>query len=61
MIAQFDTDAKLSFWPTLGSARKWTKNKVAEVLHDSTNGDFDDLKNAVENLEVEWKQKHGSV
>jgi hypothetical protein len=61
MIAQFDADAKLSFWPTLGSARKRTKMKVTEVLHDSTNSDFDDLKNSVENLEVEWKQKHGQV
>ena len=61
MIARFEADEKPSFWPTLGSPRKPTKLKVAEVLHKSAEGEIDDLKSAVENLEVGWKQKHGPV
>ncbi|OAK94708.1 hypothetical protein IQ06DRAFT_381858 [Phaeosphaeriaceae sp. SRC1lsM3a] len=61
IIARFDADAKPSFWPMMGSSRKSTTNKVAEVLRDSTSTDFDKLKNSVENLEVDWKNRHGPV
>lgn len=61
LIDKFNGDLKPSTWQQLGFLHKPAKNKVADVLSQSVDGDISDLKDFVGSLEVDWKQKHGPV
>lgn len=61
IIDKFNGDLKPSTWQQLGFSHKPTKTKVAEALSQSVDGDISDLKRFVDNLEAEWKEKHGPV
>jgi hypothetical protein len=61
IIEKFNRDSKPSTWQQLGFSHKSTKAKVMEVLQESTNGDLNDLRTLVDNLEIGWKETHGPV
>jgi hypothetical protein len=45
----------------LASSSKSAKTKAVEVLEQSVLADFNQLKEAVENLEKSWKENNGAV
>lgn len=45
----------------MGFRGKTSKTKAGEVLEKSMEGDFNDLKTSVDNLEEKWKESHGPV
>lgn len=61
IVDKFDEDAKPSTLQKLGFSHTPMKTKVADVLRNSIQGDIDDLKVSIDNLEIEWKEKNGPV
>ena len=45
----------------MGFKIKSSKTKAGELLEKSVEGDFNDLKASVDNLEEKWKESHGPV
>ncbi|KAH6974934.1 hypothetical protein BKA56DRAFT_589797 [Ilyonectria sp. MPI-CAGE-AT-0026] len=60
-IDKLTESAKPSMMQRIGISPKSTKTKTIEVLTDAVQGDFESLKASIDNLEKEWKAKHGRV
>ncbi|KAL2694964.1 hypothetical protein Neosp_001553 [[Neocosmospora] mangrovei] len=58
-IDKLTESAKPSMMQRIGISAKSTKTKTIEVLTDAVQGDFESLKASIDNLEKEWKAKHG--
>ena len=45
----------------MGFRVKSSKTKAGELLENAVEGDFNDLRVSVDNLEEKWKENHGPV
>jgi hypothetical protein len=61
VVNKFNEDAKPTGWARMGFGGKSSKTKAGELLEKSVEGDFNDLKASVDNLEAKWKESHGPV
>lgn len=61
MVDKFTEDAKPSAWQRMGVKIKPAKTKAIEVLNDSVETDFTELRASIDNLEEKWKESHGPV
>lgn len=61
VVNKFSEDAKPTRLERIGFKGKSSKTKAGELLAKSAEGDFNDLKASVDNLEEKWKENHGPV
>ena len=61
VVDKFNEDAKPTGLARMGFRGKTSKTKAGEVLEKSVEGDFNDLKASVDNLEEKWKESHWPV
>lgn len=60
-VNEFNENAKPSTLQRMGFSAKSTREKAIEVLAGAANGNLEDLKASVDNLDEAWKQRHGRV
>ena len=61
VVNKFNEDAKPTGLARMGFRVKSSKTKAGELLENSVEGDFNDLRVSVDNLEEKWKESHGPV
>ncbi|KAI1289048.1 hypothetical protein F5Y03DRAFT_378571 [Xylaria venustula] len=62
IVEKFNEDAKPSMLQRMRiSSAKSSQTKATEVLQNSLQGDFNELKASVDNLEKKWKEGHGRI
>ncbi|KAI1348457.1 hypothetical protein F5Y01DRAFT_306769 [Xylaria sp. FL0043] len=61
-IEKFNGDAKPSVLQRMGiSSSKSSKTKATELLENTVHGHFTEIRASVDNLEIAWKESHGSI
>lgn len=60
-IDKLTESVKPSKLQRIGISTKSTKTKTIEVLNNAVQGGFEILKASIDDLEEEWKAKHGRV
>lgn len=60
-VDEFNENAKPTTLQRMGFSGKSTKEKAVEVLAGAANGDLEDLKASIDNLDETWKGRHGRV
>ena len=61
VVDKFNEDAKPTGLARMGFRVKSSKTKAGELLENAVEGDFNDLRVSVDNLEQKWKESHGPV
>jgi hypothetical protein len=61
VIDKFKEDVTLTIRQRLGISSKSAKTKTVELLEESVQTNYNELKEAVDELETGWKENNGAV